>query len=363
MSPLILALLMQISTAYLTPAETTLVFAGDAMMHQAQIDAARRSDGTYDYSDCFSQIKPYIEAADYAVVNLETPLSDPPYSGYPCFNAPASYADALSDCGFDLLLTANNHTLDRRDKGLKNTISTLDAKQIEHIGTYSDRTQRDSVIPFIKEINGIKIGFLNYTYGTNGFSVTSDALVDYINRRKIAEDVAATRARGAELIAVAIHWGEEYKLLPEKSQRDMADYLLSLGVDMIIGGHPHVIQPMEMRMAKHITATNDTVRRPAFVCYSLGNLISNMRTTDTRGGALARVTVKRDSTGQAVVDRGDYRLIYVLPKEAGRPNYMVYPAEAEMPDAWSERRDAFVTNATRIFDRHNISVTRDTTAF
>lgn len=158
--------------------EAEIVFAGDAMQHQAQIDAARRGGDVYDYDECFAAIAPEIMSADYAVVNLETPLGSRGFSGYPCFNAPVAFAESLRDAGFDMMLTANNHTLDRRDRGLHATIDSLDAIGVSHIGTYHDASARDSIVPMVKDISGIKVGFLNYTYGTNGISVVGKAVVD-----------------------------------------------------------------------------------------------------------------------------------------------------------------------------------------
>ena len=127
-----------------------LVFAGDAMQHSAQIDAASNGDGTYSYDEYFTAIKPYIENADYAVVNLETPLGGKPYTGYPCFSAPESYLTALTDAGFDLMLAANNHTLDRRDKGVLQTISQFEQQETDFIGIYRNAEHRSNHLPFIK---------------------------------------------------------------------------------------------------------------------------------------------------------------------------------------------------------------------
>lgn len=332
--------------------QATLIFAGDAMMHQAQIDAGRLPGGAYTFADCFPQITPQIKAADYAVVNLETPVAGPPYSGYPCFNAPARYIDALADAGFDLFLTANNHTLDRRDRGLRATIDSLDARHLDHIGTYPNPTAREKAIPHIRDIKGFKIGFLNYTYGTNGITIQSDAVVDYIDRKHIADDIEKTRRAGAELICAAIHWGKEYQLLPHSTQRALADFLLSKGVDIVIGSHPHVIQPMEIR--------RDTLGRKALVVYSLGNLISNMRTRDTRGGALAHVTLRRDTLGRALVDTAEYTLVFTLPPGPGRKNFsLVHPDSCPAPQ-WKPHAAAFAKTARDIFRRHNRGVPEKT---
>lgn len=327
-----------------------LVFAGDAMQHAAQLDAARQRDGSYDYSDCFTDIKPLIAEADYAVVNLETPIGPKgPYTGYPCFFAPDEFADALTDAGFDMLLTANNHTLDRHARGLRSTVSELDRRKIDHLGTYSNKSERAVALPLIRNIAGVKIGFLNYTYGTNGISPNDGVVVDYIDREKIARDVAATRMHGAELIVVAVHWGDEYQLLPNQSQGSLAAYLEELGVDMIIGGHPHVIQPMELRYSER----HD---KNILVVYSLGNFISNMRTRDTRGGALVNVSVERDSTGRAQVASADYQLHFTVPPGRGR-NYHVVPADRPVDNpAWQAACDAFSRQARRVFDSHNRGV-------
>lgn len=328
----------------------TLVFAGDAMQHAAQLDAARQADGLYDYSDCFTDIAPLISGADYAVVNLETPIGGKgPYTGYPCFYAPASFADALVDAGFDLMLTANNHTLDRHARGLRSTISELDRRGIPHLGTYTDKEARGKALPMIQNIGGIRVGFLNYTYGTNGIEPRDGVVVDYIDRQLIADDVAYTRLHGAEVIVVAVHWGDEYRLLPNASQRSLADYLTGLGVDMIIGGHPHVIQPMEMRYSAEYG-------KNILVVYSLGNFISNMRTRDTRGGALVRVTVSREADGRARVSAADYQLHFTVPPGHGR-NFHVVPADEPVDNrAWRGACDAFTREAGRIFDQHNVGV-------
>lgn len=317
----------------------TLLFAGDAMMHEAQISASRTQSGTHDFSACFTQIRPLIEEADFAVVNFEASLGGKPYRGYPCFSAPDEYPLALIDAGFDFFLLANNHILDRRDRGLHRTITTLDSLGIPHTGIYHDVAARDSLVPRIINVNDFKIGLLNYTYGTNGITVQGKAIVDYINPTKIEADVKATRKAGAEVIAVCIHWGDEYHLLPNASQKAMADKLVAMGVDLIIGSHPHVIQPMEM----HPTPDG----RQALVVYSLGNLISNMRTTDTRGGALVRVQLERDSTGQACVASADYSLVFVEPGKFR----LTDPIDSNDP-----RARAFAKNAHAIFDKHNQNV-------
>lgn len=326
--------------------EAEIVFAGDAMMHQGQIDAARRADDSYDFKDYFSAIDGWVSEADYAVVNLETPLAPAPYSGYPCFNAPAEYADALADAGFDLFLTANNHTLDRRDRGLRSTIDALDSRNIDHIGTYKCDSARKASIPFLRNINNIKVGFLNYTYGTNGIEPGREVVVDYIDKAKIRHDVVQTRAAGAEIIVACIHWGVEYQLLPHPSQRALASYLDELGVEVVIGGHPHVIQPMEMK---------DDGPAPRLLVYSLGNFISNMKTRDTRGGAMVKVRLVRGDDGVVRVADATYRLVFTEPPTGRGTNYHL-----EWADSSRDPRAAdFARSARKVFKENNRGVKED----
>lgn len=336
----------------LMPARAELVFVGDAMQHQSQLDAARTASGAYDYSGYFSAVEPYIKSADFAVANLETPLGGKPYSGYPMFCSPDAYARALKDAGFDFLLTANNHMLDRRDRGLKRTVSTLDSLGIPHVGVYANSAERNKKLPMIVNVNGFRIAMLNYTYGTNGINIQGDVVVDYMNYPDIERDVAEARKAGAELVCVCLHWGEEYHLLPTVQQKRLADKLTDLGVDMIIGGHPHVIEPMEMRLSKR--------GNPVFLVYSLGNFISGMRTTDTRGGAMVRVVLERDSLGVAKVSDATYRLVFVVPPGHGKSNYSLLPAESPGPKSTEAWRKGFWHNAKKIFDRHNVNVPIDT---
>lgn len=348
MNEIILSLASIILSA--ASSEINIVFAGDAMQHIAQIERAARKDGTHDYSGYFDNIAGYVGGADYAVVNLETPLGGKPYSGYPCFCAPDSYAAELKKAGFDMCLTANNHTLDRRHKGLARTLDVLDSLGIDHAGTYRNRAERDSLVPLVKTIKGFRIGFLNYTYGTNGIPVTGNVVVNFIDKEQIRRDVEAARKSGAELVAVAVHWGVEYVMLPNRDQKMLADYLASLGVDMIIGGHPHVIQPMEMR---HDKATG----KNQFLVYSLGNFISNMKKTDTRGGAMAKVTVARDSDGTAYVKKASYSLVFTEPASA-KSNFRIVVPE-NYSGMWKSRCNAFEKSAMAIFDKHNIDVDRE----
>ena len=333
------------------PVDVSIVFAGDAMQHIAQVNSAKRAGDLYDYSECFTEVKDYVSSADYAVVNFETTLGGKPYTGYPCFSTPDSYADALAAAGFDLFLNANNHTLDRGYKGLIKTIETLDKKNISHICTSVNKSSREMSVPYIKNIKGIKIAFLNYTYGTNGIKPTNGVKVNYIDTLQIKQDIVKSREGGAEVITVAIHWGEEYNLLPNRSQKKLADFLCNQGVDLIIGGHPHVIQPMEIRHS-------EKYNKDCLVVYSLGNFISNMKTTDTRGGAMVKVILERNVLGKVKIKTANYSLVFTLQPD-GKHNYRVVPVESEAVKSMKWQCSQFVKNAESIFSKHNVNVKRE----
>lgn len=330
--------------------EATIVFAGDAMQHKSQLENASRGGGVYDYSETFAEIAPWVQSADYAVVNLETTLGDHNFSGFPMFCTPDSYASALKDAGFDLFLNANNHTLDRRDNGLRRTVRVLDSLGVAHTGTYTDAAARNASVPLVRDINGFKVAFLNYTYGTNGIDIQGNVVVDYIDRKKMTADIKSARSAGAELVVVLPHWGIEYELTERAPQRELAKFMLDNGADAVIGGHPHVIQPM------HRTGDGAVV-------YSMGNFVSGMRTTDTRGGAMVSMHIKRDKAGKAVIDGMKYRLVFTIPGQPGRRSDRLIFVDPDTDIAasaggMSGQCRAFVANATRTFDRHNTNVSR-----
>lgn len=338
------------------PQGADLLFVGDAMQHQAQLDVARELGGgrNYDYSDCFRLIAPTITEADYAVCNLEVPLGGgPDYTGFPCFSAPDSYARALKDAGFDMFLTANNHCLDRRDKAARRTISYLDSLGVDHIGTYYDTADRERKVPFVKDIKGIRVGFLNYTYGTNGIEPRDGVEVALIDRDRMAREIDETRRAGAEILVVTVHWGVEYVLLQNRNQEDLARFLVDRGVDLIIGGHPHVIQPMEV-------VHNDIENKDVLIVYSLGNFISNMKTADTRGGALVRARIERCDDGKARFVGASYDTFFSAKPSGAGTNFMVIPSwmPERIPAGQRDHWLLFDRGAQRVFDSHNVNVPR-----
>jgi putative uncharacterized protein (fragment) len=327
-----LALKLAVLLSVLLPCEAELLFVGDAMAHGPQLRAALQPDGTYDFTPCFDALRTEISGADYAVVNLETPVSGGNYSGYPMFNAPDSYVDALRDAGFDLFLTANNHTLDRGDAGLKKTIHLLDSLGLDHLGTYVNATERSRRLPMIAEVKGYRVGMLNYTYGTNGLKAKGDVVVDYIDRDVIAQDVKALRNAGAEIIIANMHWGEEYHLQPVASEKSMADYLTSLGVDVIMGSHPHVVQPVETR-------TNPITGTSVQVIYSLGNFISNQQDTNSRGGLMVKLRLRRHG-GKVTVSAPECSLFYCSHPTGTQRNYKLLRVDS-VPEVWRRQAQDF----------------------
>jgi len=300
--------------------KVSLLFAGDAMQHKSQLDAAKTKNG-YDYSSYFKHIKAQIEAVDIAVVNFETTLPGRGFTGYPCFGSPDEYAYALKDAGFDIFLTANNHCLDKGKKGLERTISVLDSMQVKHLGTYIDEYRKDIFHPMMLIKNGIRIAMLNYTYGTNGLQVQQPNVVNLIDRQQIKKDIEIARFMKPDIIIANIHWGDEYILKQNKEQESLANFLINNGVRLVIGGHPHVVQPIDIKK-KEGQIEN-------VVVYSMGNLISGMSKVNTDGGMMVRIDLSKDSKDNKIkIDNCDYSLVWVYkPVQEGRRQFQLLPVD------------------------------------
>jgi poly-gamma-glutamate synthesis protein (capsule biosynthesis protein) len=318
------------------------------MQHTEQIKAAKTPEG-YDYSDCFKHVKEEISRADVAVANLEVTLGGQPYRGYPAFSAPDEFLYAIKDAGFDVLLTANNHCLDRGKKGLERTILMLDSLQLPYAGTYVDSEARSRRYPLLVEKNGFRIALLAYTYATNGLSPVAPTLVNYIDKEQMKEDILAARRMNPDVIIACMHWGVEYRSLPEKAEKELADWLIEQGVDHVIGSHPHVLQPMEV---KADTQVNDK----HLVVYSLGNFISNMSKVHTDGGAMVKLELKR-LWGITRLEKCSYSLVWTSrPVLSGKKNYELYPSEYIMKPLKDEefiRFSRFLDNSRQLFEHHN----------
>ncbi len=267
-----------------------LIFVGDVMGHGMQIKGAWRDggDSCYNYAPVFQYVKDYISSADAAIANLEVTLAGAPYTGYPRFSTHRSLADALRDAGFDVLLTANNHTLDRGKQGMERTLDVLDSIGMTHTGTFKDSAARAENYPLIVEKKGFRSAFLNCTYGTNGIPAEAPNVVNYIDTVQMAADLDKARALQADFIVTCIHWGEEYKSRENAAQRRIAAFLARNGCNLIVGAHPHVVQPI----AEIPNCAGDSV----LTAYSLGNFISNQRDRYRDGGIALEVTLtKTDS--------------------------------------------------------------------
>jgi Putative enzyme of poly-gamma-glutamate biosynthesis (capsule formation) len=216
-----------------------LVFAGDIMGHAPQISSALQSNGQYDYSPCFKYVKPTLEAADIAIGNLELTLPGKgPYTGYPMFRSPDALATALKGAGFDVIVTANNHSNDARGPGVTSTIETLRKEGLLQTGTFKDQRDRNTLYPLMLYKNGFKIALLNYTYDTNGVPTEAPTVVNLINYDLMAADLAEARARKPHYIIVVMHWGLEYQLNESEDQRKQARFLIEHGADMVSRGAP-----------------------------------------------------------------------------------------------------------------------------
>jgi len=275
----------------ITVADTIrMIFAGDVMGHGMQIKGAWRDggDSCYNYHPVFQWVSDYISAADIAVANLEVTLAGVPYTGYPQFSSHQSLAYALQDAGFDVLLTANNHALDRRKQGMERTLDVLDSIEMLHTGTFRDYNERNNLYPLILEKNNFRLALLNYTYSTNGIAVEKPNVVNYIDTLQMAADLAKAREIKPDYIITCIHWGEEYKNTENAIQRQLAAFLARNGCNLVVGMHPHVVQPI----AKIPVAGGDSVP----VAYSLGNFISNQRDRFRNGGITLELTLTKNDS-------------------------------------------------------------------
>ena len=332
------------------PIVAHLMVAGDIMSHMPiTTDAYVAASGEYDYTHMLTDPAEQLSQADYAVGNLETVLAGGPnYSGYPNFNSPDSLAYNVRDAGFDLLATANNHTRDMRMSGIYRTLDVLDEAGLAHVGTYRTQEERDENSGiYVADVGGISVAFLCYTYGLNGYTLPSDQMyavnlfnLDYYTTlanpdyELLIADLEAARGLETDLIAVIIHWGVEYQNAPNSYQTNLARFLVEQGADLVLGGHPHVLQPYET-----ITVTGwDGTEREGFVCYSLGNFISNQNFSDNaqrniavKTTAVLDLELTRDPDGETNLTAVTYTPYFMLHRNSaavGDRRYLVNIHEA-----------------------------------
>lgn len=295
----------------------TMSVIGDIMCHDSQYkDAYVSNTGSYDFSYVFSDVQKYLQIADISVGNLETTFAgkERGYSNYPTFNTPEQLAYNLKTLGLDVLSTANNHSLDKGYTGLVSTLNFLDDAGIAHTGTYASEEERNKIL--IQNVKGISIAFLSFTYGTNGIPVPSgkEYCINLIDKDLIARQIELAKEQNPDMICVFMHWGIEYKVKQNKTQDELADFLFKNGVDVILGGHPHVLEPMEKRQ---ITLEDGTTK-DGFIIYSLGNFISGQKDLDTKSSAILNLNItKNGETGKISIDEATYIPVYMYRSSSG----------------------------------------------
>ena len=334
----------------------TISSQGDLLMHKPVIDTCKDKDGKYEFSSIFRYVKDYIAGYDYAVANFETTLGGPdyPYQGNPSFNTPDAFADTLAATGYDMMLTANNHCADTTASGVVRTVKQLRSRDLATVGTQTDASEQDYMVI---EVNGIKLGITCYTYATdetkdyrpslnrNSF-LAKAGLVNYFMENKldrfygeVETQISGMKQQGVDFILFYIHWGVEYETTENEMQNKMAQKLCDLGVDVIIGGHPHVVQPMEL-----LQSTRDVTHR-AICIYSLGNVVSNQREGIdasfaggyTEDGAIFNLTFEKYSDGTVAIANVDVLPTWVnMHTTDGVKEYNVLPLDISKESQWKE---------------------------
>lgn len=339
------------------PVSTATVLAtGDLLMHKKVIDSGKQEDGSYDFSSIFRYISPIVQQADYAVANLETTLAGTDngyaYSGNPKFNSPDAIVDAAKDAGFQMLLTANNHSLDTGLVGFKRTVQVVREKGLETLGTYLTADEKKWTVV---NVNGINLGMVCYTY-SDGFNQSGKPVLNFVNElseegllnyftydhlpefyEELGTYVKEMKAAGADATILFIHWGTEYRLSADTNQAAMAQALCDLGIDAIVGGHPHVVEPVDL-----LTSSQDPSHKTV-VLYSLGNAVSNQRkeeiesrpTGETEDGLLYRLTFGKYADGTVKIDAVDLIPTWVnMNSDSGSRLYPIIPLDPANMDSW-----------------------------
>ena len=295
----------------------TIASFGDTLCHKPVFNAAYdKETGIYDFSSMFKYVEKYFQNSTVNIGNCESPMAgaERGYSGYPTFNAPEHLAIDLKELGVNVMTTANNHTLDKGFSGLSSTLEFLEDSEIAHVGTARTEDEQNTIL--FMDLNGIKTSFLAYTYGTNGIPVPEDKefCVNLIDEDLILKQIEQAKEEGAELIVVSMHWGVEYQTTENAEQDRLAEFLIKNDVDIILGSHPHVLQPMKMLKVQ----TDEGEEKEGLVIFSQGNFFSNQTKENTQNTAIFNIEVKKDGeTGEVTVEKVTYAPIYVNIKEAG----------------------------------------------
>lgn len=321
----------------------TISAIGDIMAHDDQLKAQFDKDtNTYSFDNNFKYVKPYISNSDLAIANLETTLAGPKakYSSFPKFNSPDELADAIKGSGVDIVSTINNHTYDRGSDGVYRTLDVLNSKDIEHVGTQKNDEDENFLI---KDVDGVKLGITAYSYGQvygsttalNGLNIDYNDLSNLnifnssyvdIAFNEIKDTLDLMNNKESDLQVVILHWGDEYTRQPNEFQKELAKKLCDYGVDIIIGSHPHMVQPIEM--IKSDENDNETL-----VIYSLGNFLSNQRNEIlnkkyTEDGVIANIGINKNlNTGETKISNVEYIPTWVnkYNNKNGKLTYEIIP--------------------------------------
>ncbi|OXX84428.1 hypothetical protein AVM15_04500 [Paraclostridium benzoelyticum] len=321
----------------------TISAIGDIMAHDDQLKAQFDKDtNTYSFDNNFKYVKPYISKSDLAIGNLETTLAGPKakYSSFPKFNSPDELADAIKNSGIDIVSTINNHTYDRGSDGVYRTLDVLNSKNIEHVGTKKNDTNENFLI---KDIDGVKLGVTAFSYGQvygsttalnglpvnyndlNNLNIFNSSYVD-IAFNEIKDTLDVMNNKETDFQAVILHWGDEYTRQPNKFQKELAKKLCDYGVDIIIGSHPHMVQPIEM-------INSDENDNETLVIYSLGNFLSNQRNEIlnkkyTEDGVIVNIDIDKNlNTGETTISNVEYIPTWVnkYNNKKGKLTYEIIP--------------------------------------
>lgn len=311
-----------------TPDASTvnLLAVGDNLIHIQVVESGEQADGTYNYDHLYSNIKAEISAADLAVINQETILGGDafPYSGYPDFNSPTQIGDAVVKAGFDVVLHATNHTMDMGVQGVTNTLAYWKQHpEIAVLGIHDSKENNNEIT--IVEKNGIKLAMLNYTFSLNGHKIPEDKsyLVDLIDRDKMEADIKKAEEE-ADFTIVFPHWGTEYVYEPTSSQEKLTKFYYDLGVDLVVGTHPHVLEPVEW--------IETEPGHKMLVYYSLGNFMSYQKEAPRMLGGIASVTITKDQNGTYISDASITPIVTHYENGPADYNYAVYKLSDYTPE-------------------------------
>lgn len=312
-------------------AKVSLIAVGDNLIHNTLIDSGKKEDGTYNYESLYKNFEKYISTPDIAIINQETMLggSDFDYSGYPLFNSPWEVGEAAINAGFDIFTCATNHSMDIGSKGIEQELKFFEKHpEVVHVGTNASEEDYNKVVYYEK--NSIKFAILNYTYGTNGISLPDDKqwIVNMMDKEKIKKDVEEAK-QNADVIIALPHWGTENSMTVSDYQKEYAQYFCSLGVDIIIGTHPHVLEPVEW-------ITDEKSGNKTLVYYSIGNFISHQTNPNQLLGGMAEITVERKDGNIQITTAKLCPIVCHYYKEGKKFNFSVYKLSEYSSDLASE---------------------------